>query len=198
MNVVASGIPNPGIARRHTLDDVDFGVTLVHQFARLFADRNGDSSALVGDTGLVELCQKARIRSPTCCWPDRPVPAWPRRLRRRSSRTLQAFASLHPRTDWHLVAVVLRPYSSVRTATSMFSVELPGIETDALPGNMPSELPVRSISFRFSPARYLRFRSRVLMASRAVSPIFSLSGASQYSRKASPSGHHVRRDSGVG
>ena len=30
-------------------------------------------------------------------------------------------------------------------------VELPGIEPDAPPGNMPSELPVRSISFRFSP-----------------------------------------------
>jgi hypothetical protein len=47
-------------------------------------------------------------------------------------------------------------------------LELPGIEPDALPGNMPSELQFRSVSFRFSPARYLRFRSRVLTASRAV------------------------------
>jgi hypothetical protein len=30
--------------------------------------------------------------------------------------------------------------------TSIFSVELPGIEPDALPGNLGSELPVRSIS----------------------------------------------------
>jgi hypothetical protein len=44
-------------------------------------------------------------------------------------------------------------------------VELPGIETDALPGNMPSELPVRSVSFHFGPVRYLRFRFRVLTAS---------------------------------
>ena len=52
--------------------------------------------------------------------------------------------------------------------TSYFSVELPGIEPDALPGNMHSELHVRSISFRFNPSRYLRFCSRILTASRAV------------------------------
>jgi hypothetical protein len=52
--------------------------------------------------------------------------------------------------------------------TSRFFVELPGIETDALPGNMHSELPVRSVSVRFSTSHYLRFRSRVLTASRAV------------------------------
>ena len=34
-------------------------------------------------------------------------------------------------------------------------VELPGIETDALPGNMPSELRFRSVSVPFSPVRYL-------------------------------------------
>ncbi len=44
--------------------------------------------------------------------------------------------------------------------TSGFLVELPGIELAALPGDMPFELPVRSVSVRFSPARYLRFRSR--------------------------------------
>jgi hypothetical protein len=48
------------------------------------------------------------------------------------------------------------------------NVELPGIEPASLRGNMPSELPVRSISVRFNPSRYLRFRSRVLTASRAV------------------------------
>jgi hypothetical protein len=47
-------------------------------------------------------------------------------------------------------------------------VELPGIEPDALPGLLPSELLFRYISFQFSPARYLRLRSRVLTASRAV------------------------------
>jgi hypothetical protein len=47
-------------------------------------------------------------------------------------------------------------------------VELPGIEPDALPGIMPFELRLRYVSFRFSPAHYLRFRSRVLTASSAV------------------------------
>jgi len=36
-------------------------------------------------------------------------------------------------------------------------VELPGIEPDALPGNMCSEMQVHSVSFRFVPARHLRF-----------------------------------------
>jgi hypothetical protein len=49
-------------------------------------------------------------------------------------------------------------------------VELPGIETDALPGNMAPDLPVRSISDQFSPARYLRFRFRALTASRVITP----------------------------
>jgi hypothetical protein len=52
--------------------------------------------------------------------------------------------------------------------TSTFSVELPGIEPAALPGLLPSELPVRYVSFPFSPARSLRFRSQVLTASRAA------------------------------
>ena len=47
-------------------------------------------------------------------------------------------------------------------------MELPGIETDALPCNMQFELRVRSVSFRFDPARYLRFCFRVLTASRPV------------------------------
>ena len=36
---------------------------------------------------------------------------------------------------------------------SYFSVELPGIEPDALPGLLPFELQVRSVSFRFVPVR---------------------------------------------
>ena len=52
----------------------------------------------------------------------------------------------------------------LRPATRPFFVELPGIETDALLGKMPSELRFRSIPFRFSPARYLRVHSRVLTA----------------------------------
>lgn len=47
-------------------------------------------------------------------------------------------------------------------------VELPGIETDALPGIMPSQLAFRHISFPFGPAHFLRFRFRVLTASRAI------------------------------
>jgi len=42
--------------------------------------------------------------------------------------------------------------------TSIFCVELPGIEPDALPGLLASELRVRSVPVRFSPAHYLRFR----------------------------------------
>jgi hypothetical protein len=65
-------------------------------------------------------------------------------------------------------------------------VELPGIETDALPGNIASELPARSVSVRLSPARYLRFRCRVLTASRAVSyrrePSVSYAARSQSNR----------------
>jgi hypothetical protein len=38
-----------------------------------------------------------------------------------------------------------------------FFVELPGIEPDALPGLLLSDLLVRYVSFRFSPVRYLRF-----------------------------------------
>jgi hypothetical protein len=53
-----------------------------------------------------------------------------------------------------------------RISAALF-VELPGIETDALPGNLGSELPVRSISVEFGPARYLRLCFRVLTASRA-------------------------------
>lgn len=69
--------------------------------------------------------------------------------------------------------------------TCCFSVELPGIETDALPGNMPSELQVHSVSFQFSPARYLRFHSQVLTASRGSSPMPSRSGAPQLSEMVS-------------
>jgi hypothetical protein len=53
--------------------------------------------------------------------------------------------------------------------TSIFSVELPGIEPAALPGKMPSDLTVRYVSFRFNTARYLRIPIQVLTASRAVS-----------------------------
>ncbi len=65
--------------------------------------------------------------------------------------------------------MLLLPSVNSPAATGcVFSVELPGIETDALPGNMPSELRFRSVSVPFSPVRYLRFRSRVLTASRAL------------------------------
>jgi hypothetical protein len=41
--------------------------------------------------------------------------------------------------------------------TSMFSVELPGIEPELLLGKMHSALLFRSVWFRFSPACYVRF-----------------------------------------
>jgi hypothetical protein len=55
---------------------------------------------------------------------------------------------------------------SLMALTSFFSVELLGIEPASLTGLLPSELPVRYVSLWSSTARYLRFRSRVLTASR--------------------------------
>jgi hypothetical protein len=60
--------------------------------------------------------------------------------------------------------------------TSIFYVELPGIETDDLPGLLGSQLPVRSVSFRFVPARYLWFRFRVFTASRRHRQVHQLDG----------------------
>jgi hypothetical protein len=45
-------------------------------------------------------------------------------------------------------------------------VELRGFEPQPRPGEMPIYLQVRSVSFRFSPVRYLRLCFRVLTASR--------------------------------
>jgi hypothetical protein len=47
-------------------------------------------------------------------------------------------------------------------------VELPGIETDALPGNLASNLQFRYVSLQFSTSHYLRIRFRVLTESRAL------------------------------
>jgi hypothetical protein len=47
-------------------------------------------------------------------------------------------------------------------------VELPGIETDALSGNLASNLQFRDVSLQFSTSHYLRIRFRVLTASRAL------------------------------
>jgi hypothetical protein len=52
----------------------------------------------------------------------------------------------------------LRPAIQKGCVPAALLVELPGIETDALPGNMLSELPVRSVSVRLSTSHYLRFR----------------------------------------
>jgi len=59
-------------------------------------------------------------------------------------------------------------YIRLPALTSIFSVELPGIQLELLPGSLGSELQLRYVSVRFSLARYLRFRSRVLTASRMV------------------------------
>jgi hypothetical protein len=61
--------------------------------------------------------------------------------------------------------LILRTSASAMALRALL-VELPGIEPAALPGNMPSERQFRPVSFRFIPARYLRFRFWVLKASR--------------------------------
>ena len=48
-------------------------------------------------------------------------------------------------------------WSELAALTSVFSVELPGIEPELLRGEMLSELQFHYVSVRFSPARYLRF-----------------------------------------
>jgi hypothetical protein len=64
----------------------------------------------------------------------------------------------------------LRYPGSFARVSAALSVELPGIEPACLPGNLPSERLFSSVSFRFSPSRYLRFLSRVLTASRVIAP----------------------------
>lgn len=76
--------------------------------------------------------------------------------------------------------------------TCIFSVELPGSETDALPGITSPELPLRSVSIRFSPARYLRFHSRALTAARGVHSIGCASAQRSNRRRALES--EPRRD----
>ena len=49
-------------------------------------------------------------------------------------------------------------------------MELRGFEPQLLTAEIPFDLQVHSVSFRFSPARYLRIYSRVLTASRRQSP----------------------------
>jgi hypothetical protein len=55
----------------------------------------------------------------------------------------------------------------VRRQASHFPVELRGLEPLPQPDKTPIYLQVYYVSFRFSPARYLRFCFRVLTASRA-------------------------------
>jgi hypothetical protein len=57
----------------------------------------------------------------------------------------------------------------IRCISAVQTVELPGIEPDALPGILGSEQRFRSVSFQFSTARYLRVCFRVLTASRRSS-----------------------------
>jgi hypothetical protein len=64
----------------------------------------------------------------------------------------------------------------VQFVTSMPAVRIPavvgegGLEPLPLPAEIPIYLQVRSVSFQFSPTRYLRFRSQVLTASRVIAP----------------------------
>jgi hypothetical protein len=47
------------------------------------------------------------------------------------------------------------PRLRLSSRLTLFSVDLPGIEPELLPGNMPCELRFRSVPLRFSPARCL-------------------------------------------
>jgi len=47
--------------------------------------------------------------------------------------------------------------ATAQTHTSAFPVELPGIEPASLPGNLPSELQVHSVSFQLVPVITCRF-----------------------------------------
>ena len=91
------------------------------------------------------------------------------------------------------VATVFGTFSPL---TSIFSVELPGIEPDALPGRMPSKLRFRSVSVRFVPVRYLRFRFRVLIMKRSGSSkrrgsrLAAAKLAPRGSTRPSPAGDH--------
>ena len=52
--------------------------------------------------------------------------------------------------------------------TSIFLVELPGIEPASLPGQMPSEMRFRYVSFQFVPGEYLQVSVRLLTPSRGI------------------------------
>ena len=82
-----------------------------------------------------------------------------------NSRLVSRCAKLSPMPNPTVPIDVEAVLGKFNAMTSEYSVELAGIEPAARPGNMSSELQVHSISFRFSPARYLRFRSRVLTPS---------------------------------
>ena len=50
-------------------------------------------------------------------------------------------------------------------------VELPGIEPVSLPGQMPSEMRLRYVSFQFVPAEYLQVSVRLLTPSRGITTL---------------------------
>jgi hypothetical protein len=62
-----------------------------------------------------------------------------------------------------------------------------GTRTPALTSQNAPQLRFRYVPFRLSPARYLRFRSRVLTASRAVNQRINLLGRIVTSQRAKPS-----------
>jgi hypothetical protein len=61
-----------------------------------------------------------------------------------------------------------------------------GLEPLLLPAEMASELQVHSESFPLSPARYLRFRSRALTASRAVTNFHARTAGQRVSNREAP------------
>jgi hypothetical protein len=52
---------DPRVLLTHVLDDVEFGLTLVHQPTRRLARANSDVSVVEGDARLRERVEKARV-----------------------------------------------------------------------------------------------------------------------------------------
>jgi hypothetical protein len=75
----------------------------------------------------------------------------------------------------------------------LFCCGAAGIEPDALPGLLLPEMPFRYVSFPFSPVRYLRFRSRVLTASRAGTDLSVATTGSYCAAKRAVDWHGLRR-----
>ena len=94
-------------------------------------------------------------------------------------RATDGLAAATKTASWNRKAGTAPQTSSMNRNCTLVElrVELRGFEPPGSTAEMRSELQVRSVSFQFSPARYLRFRFRVLTASRAADSVRSLINA---------------------